>query len=47
VLQLLERGSSANLQAIALADGIAVLPPDAAEIIDGMSLRYEPFFAPA
>lgn len=47
VLELLERGSSANLQAIALADGIAVLPPDAAEIIDGMSLRYEPFFAPA
>ncbi|MFA6155974.1 gephyrin-like molybdotransferase Glp [Mesorhizobium sp.] len=45
VLELLERGSSANLQAIALADGIALLPPDAAEIVDGMSLRYEPFLA--
>jgi len=44
VLELLERGSSANLMAIALADGIALLPADAAEITDAMPLRYEPFW---
>ncbi|RUY42726.1 molybdopterin molybdenumtransferase MoeA [Mesorhizobium sp. M7A.F.Ca.CA.001.09.2.1] len=44
VLEMLERGSSANLMAIALADGIALLPPDAAEITNGTLLRYEPFW---
>ncbi|AEH89918.1 gephyrin-like molybdotransferase Glp [Mesorhizobium opportunistum] len=43
VIKLLERGSSANLMAIALADGIAVLPAVAAEITLNMPLRYEPF----
>ena len=32
------------MMAIALADGIALLPPDAAEITDSMPLRYEPFW---
>lgn len=41
VLELLERGSSANLLAIALADGIALLPPDASSIECGLPLRYE------
>lgn len=44
VIEMLERGSSANLTAIALADGIALLPPEAAEITDNMPLRYEPFW---
>ncbi|UVK49237.1 molybdopterin molybdotransferase MoeA (plasmid) [Mesorhizobium sp. AR07] len=43
VLEMLERGFSANLMAIALANGIALLAPEAAEITDGMQLRYEPF----
>ncbi|GLR45660.1 molybdopterin molybdenumtransferase MoeA [Mesorhizobium amorphae] len=43
VLEILERQSSASLMAVALADGIALLPPETAEITDGMPLRYEPF----
>ncbi|WP_445299322.1 hypothetical protein [Mesorhizobium sp. NZP2298] len=43
VLELLERGSSANLMALALANGLAILPAEAAEITDSMPLRYEPF----
>ncbi|MHC2797440.1 hypothetical protein ACVINZ_006452 [Mesorhizobium jarvisii] len=30
--------------AIALADGIALLPPEAADITDSMPLPYEPFW---
>lgn len=43
VLEMLERGTSANLMAIALADGVALLPPEAGEITNSMPLRYEPF----
>ncbi|MFC3320791.1 gephyrin-like molybdotransferase Glp [Mesorhizobium cantuariense] len=43
MLELIERGSSANLMAIALADGIALFPAEVAEITDSMPLRYEPF----
>ncbi|MCV3243571.1 molybdopterin molybdotransferase [Mesorhizobium robiniae] len=45
VLEMLERGSPASFMAIALADGIALLPPEAAEITNRMPLRYEPFGA--
>lgn len=43
VLEMLGRGSSASLMAMALADGIAVLPPDVESIQLGFPLRYEPF----
>lgn len=43
VLKMLGRGSSGSLSPLALADGIAVLPPDLREISEGMRLRYEPF----
>jgi molybdopterin molybdotransferase len=43
VLEMLGRGSSASLMALALADGIAVLPPDIETIQPGLPLRYEPF----
>lgn len=43
VLEMLGRGSSASLSAMALADGIALLPPHDEAIETGMSLRYEPF----
>ncbi|EHK52649.1 gephyrin-like molybdotransferase Glp [Allomesorhizobium alhagi] len=43
VLDMLGRGSSASLMAMALADGIAMLPPDAATIDQGMPLRFESF----
>ncbi|WP_245330159.1 MULTISPECIES: hypothetical protein [Mesorhizobium] len=39
----LERGTAANLMAVALADGIALLPPEAAEITNSMPIHYEPF----
>lgn len=42
VLEMLGRGSSASLMAMAQADGIAVLPPDVATIDYGMPLRFEP-----
>ena len=43
VLEMLGRGSSASLMAIALADGVAVLPPEVVAIEPGRSLRFEPF----
>jgi len=42
VLDMLGRGSSASLMAMALADGIAMLPPDVSTIERGLALRYEP-----
>jgi molybdopterin molybdotransferase len=41
VLDMLGRGSSANLMAMAVADGIAVLPPDVVSIYHGLPLRFE------
>ena len=43
VLEMLSRGSSANLSALALADGVALLPPDCVSIEVGGSLRFQPF----
>ncbi|SDA38762.1 gephyrin-like molybdotransferase Glp [Mesorhizobium qingshengii] len=43
VLDMLGRGSSASLMAMALADGIAMLPPDVGSIERGMPLRFESF----
>ncbi|MCV0395737.1 MAG: molybdopterin molybdotransferase MoeA [Rhizobiaceae bacterium] len=43
VLEMLGRGSSANLGAMAQAEGIALLPPEADMIEEGMPLRFEPF----
>lgn len=43
VLEMLGRGSSANLGVMALAEGIALLPPEADVIEEGMPLRFEPF----
>lgn len=43
VLEMLGRGSSASLMAMALADGIALLPPDASMIERGMPLRFDSF----
>jgi molybdopterin molybdotransferase len=43
VLEMLSRGSSANLSALALADGVAMLPPDCVSIEVGGSLRFQPF----
>lgn len=43
VVELLARGSSASLSAMALADGIALLPPEDEAIEPGMALRFEPF----
>ena len=43
VLEILGRGSSASLSAIALADGIVVLPPYLQSIAIGLPLRFEPF----
>ncbi|MFI0845562.1 gephyrin-like molybdotransferase Glp [Mesorhizobium sp. IMUNJ 23232] len=41
VLDMLGRGSSASLMAMALADGIAMLPPDVLSIHRGLPLRFE------
>ena len=41
VLEMLGRGSSASLSAMALADGIALLPPDIGSVEPGGSLRFE------
>jgi molybdopterin molybdotransferase len=43
VLDMLGRGSSASLIAMALADGIAILPPDVESIGRGLPLRFESF----
>ncbi|MEO3386887.1 gephyrin-like molybdotransferase Glp [Mesorhizobium sp. CAU 1741] len=43
ILELLARGSSASLSAMAAADGIALLPPEDTAIEPGMLLRFEPF----
>ncbi|MER8472765.1 molybdopterin molybdotransferase MoeA [Mesorhizobium sp. M1328] len=43
VLEMLGLGSSASLMAMALADGIALLPPDVVMIERGMALRFESF----
>ena len=43
VLDMLGRGSSASLMAMALADGIAMLPPDVDSIERGLPLRFESF----
>jgi molybdopterin molybdotransferase len=41
VLEMLGRGSSASLSTLPLADGIALLPPDAESIKPGIPLRFE------
>ena len=41
ILDMLGRGSSASLFAMALADGIALLPPDVNSIARGLPLRFE------
>lgn len=41
VVEMLGRGSSANLSAMAAADGIALLPPEAETVSRGMPLRFE------
>ena len=41
VLEMLSRGSSANLSALALADGVALLPPDAELIAPGDLLSFQ------
>ena len=46
VVDMLGRGSSANLSAMAAADGIALLPPEDEAISPGMPLRYEAFRMP-
>ena len=46
VVEMLGRGSSANLSAMAAADGIALLPPEDETISPGMPLRYEAFRMP-
>jgi molybdopterin molybdotransferase len=43
VLEMLGRGSSASLMAMASADGIALLLPDAAVVEHGTMLQYESF----
>jgi len=45
VLEMLGRGSSASLSAMALAEGIALLPAEIPTIQHGMALRYEPLCA--
>ncbi|MCO5066936.1 MAG: molybdopterin molybdotransferase MoeA [Rhizobiaceae bacterium] len=42
MIQMLGRGSSSSLPAMALADGIALLPPDKDAVEYGDSLRFEP-----
>ena len=42
VVDMLGRGSSASLSAMAMADGIAVLPPEMSLIKSGTVLRFEP-----
>ncbi|CAM5325794.1 molybdopterin molybdotransferase [Aquamicrobium terrae] len=41
VLEMLGRGSSASLSALAFADGIAILPPDVEAVEPGTPLRFE------
>lgn len=41
VLEMLGRGSSASLSAMAAADGLALLPADAESIVPGMTLLFE------
>jgi molybdopterin molybdotransferase len=43
VLEMLGRGSSANLRVMAVSEGIALLPPETDVIEEGMPLRFEPF----
>jgi molybdopterin molybdotransferase len=43
VVEMLARGSSASLSAMALADGIALLPPENESIQPGMTLLFEKF----
>ncbi len=43
VLEMLGRGSSASLMSMALADGIAMLPPDNGAIERGLPIRFESF----
>ena len=45
ILEMLGRGSSASLSAMALAEGIALLPAEIPTIQQGMVLRYEPLCA--
>lgn len=42
VLDMLGRGSSASLAAMAAADGIALLPPDLSSVEPGLAVQYEP-----
>ena len=41
MLEMLGRGSSSSLMAMAVADGIAILPPELSSIEIGMPLRFE------
>lgn len=43
ILEMLGRGSSASLMSMALADGIAMLPPDISVIERGLPIRLESF----
>ncbi len=43
VLEMLGRGSSADLRAMAMAEGIAVFAPEVETIEEGMPIRFEPF----
>lgn len=43
IVEMLERGSSASLMAMALADGIAMLPPEIGLIEPGIALSIEAF----
>jgi molybdopterin molybdotransferase len=43
VLEMLGRGSSADLRAMAMAEGIAVLSPEIETIEEGMPIHFEPF----
>jgi hypothetical protein len=40
---MLGRGSSADLRAMAMAEGIAVLSPEIETIEEGMPIHFEPF----
>lgn len=46
ILEMLGRGSSASLMSMALADGIAMLPPDVGVIERGLPIRFESFGYP-
>jgi molybdopterin molybdotransferase len=42
ILKMLDRGSAGRLLPLSVADGVAVLPEDVIEIVDGLKLAYTP-----